>query len=292
MSKGHSHMPPVTIDLDWNYAWKCARSRMSLYERRASSNGFWNIRAKCFKNADNGAQDRVRLLCETLGISKRTTIMDVGCGPGNLAVPLAQTASHVTAIDPAELMLKELHLRANRKNVTNITTINKEWDKILPNEISSHDLVVSSYALIMDDLKDALKKMHAVSQKWICLFWFAGKETFGYDVIWPRLFNKPYVAGPDHLYVLNLLNQLEIYPNVRIFEQDHVVTFDSMKAALSCWACTLCLSAEEMAATPGHTLREILSESLTPCNNGSLNMTRKVRTAMIWWPASETIRME
>ena len=73
-------------DIDWNLVW----------ESRESAQALWNM---C-------RQERSRIdktILET-DITEESHVLDIGAGPGTLAIPFAQKVAHVTAVEPAEGM--------------------------------------------------------------------------------------------------------------------------------------------------------------------------------------------
>ncbi len=60
-------------------------------------------------------------VCEALGLSERSRILDLGCGIGTLAIPFARRLASVLAIDRNRLMLDEGCRRADADGLTNIT---------------------------------------------------------------------------------------------------------------------------------------------------------------------------
>jgi len=59
----------------------------------------------------------VTRLAEAAGVDRRSRVIDLGCGPGSLAIPLATHAAEVVAVDVEPEMLAEL-TRAAPPNVT------------------------------------------------------------------------------------------------------------------------------------------------------------------------------
>jgi SAM-dependent methyltransferase len=74
------------------------------------------------------------------------TGVDLGAGPGPLALPLAHVIGHVVAVDASPGMTDELRRRADAAGLTSFVTITADLTQFaLPRE--SVDLVVSNYAL-------------------------------------------------------------------------------------------------------------------------------------------------
>lgn len=275
-----SPMTVTTVEtIDWNKAWHRAYNNSSGQSRKKFNKSYWDDRAKHFSTIDNGALGRVQAMFQHLQINAATSILDIGCGPGNLSIPLAKTVKKVTAIDPAKNMIEILNGTAEKNNLTNITCLQKSWDELTPGEdFPQHDIVLASYALLMKDLQKALKKMDQAATETVCLFWFGGRESFGFDKLWPKLFNQEYTALPDHLYVLNLLNSLDIYANLSIIPQFHITHYEDMDNAVDCWAQKIEISDKKEIKLLRNHLPEFLEETST-----GLVFRHAVCTAMIWW---------
>ena len=63
----------------------------------------------------------VATLADLLGLDHTQTVIDVGCGTGQLALPLAQHAGSVIAVDPLPEMLTLGRQTAQAANTCNIT---------------------------------------------------------------------------------------------------------------------------------------------------------------------------
>ncbi|GAA4259318.1 class I SAM-dependent methyltransferase [Dactylosporangium darangshiense] len=59
------------------------------------------------------------ILAEALGLDGRGRLLDVGCGPGNVALALAPWFAEVVGLDPDEEMLAEAARQAERRGVGN-----------------------------------------------------------------------------------------------------------------------------------------------------------------------------
>jgi SAM-dependent methyltransferase len=228
---------------------------------------------------ENSGDERAEQVISRLSVDDNTSVIDIGCGPGTVTIPLARVARTVTAIDPAHAMIRKLEESARSERLRNINTLNKKWEDIVFNQdLVAHDIVVASYSLIMEDIREALEKMNVLATQGVCLFWFAGRQTWGYDLLWLKLFGEPFVAGPSHIYLLNVLNQMGIYPNVEITRRTHVQRFASFDEAVQNWRENF----PQITIEQDQIIREHVSNSLQD-EDGTYSSRSNVTTAMIWW---------
>jgi ubiquinone/menaquinone biosynthesis C-methylase UbiE len=93
-------------------------------------------------------------LLDAAKVSTGTRVIDLGCGTGQVSLPLASSGAHVLAVDVSPAMIKRLRAGASRAGLANLDGLAMPIEElVLPQE--SVDLVVSSYAL--HHLRDADK---------------------------------------------------------------------------------------------------------------------------------------
>jgi SAM-dependent methyltransferase len=81
------------------------------------------------------SRDLLEVVTRELGLDGSGHLLDVGCGPGVVAVPLAAGFDTVTGLDPDPAMLAEARQHAARQRVTGI-----EWIQGRAEEIAGLDL--------------------------------------------------------------------------------------------------------------------------------------------------------
>lgn len=93
------------------------------------------------------------------------TVVDLGCGNGQVSIPLARQGADVLAVDVSPAMADSLRAEAKRQGLTALTVIAAPVEELdLP--AGSVDLVVSSYAL--HHLRDADKaRLVRTASRWL-----------------------------------------------------------------------------------------------------------------------------
>src|SRR5215472_4017091 len=65
-------------------------------------------------------EESVRLLIDSARIGPGDTVLDVACGPGLVACPLAQVARHVAGIDLTPAMIEQAQAKQRATGLTNL----------------------------------------------------------------------------------------------------------------------------------------------------------------------------
>jgi 16S rRNA (adenine1518-N6/adenine1519-N6)-dimethyltransferase len=66
-----------------------------------------------------------KMIVEKTGISTDTRVLEIGSGLGALTVPIAQTVSHVTAVEKDSRLIPLLEQTLDNENIKNVEIINK-----------------------------------------------------------------------------------------------------------------------------------------------------------------------
>ena len=94
---------------------------------------FWDGRASSFNqgNQEAGKAKKVQIFIEDLRkrgiIFKEASVLDIGCGPGTHAVPLAAISKEVIAADISENMLACANERADQLGYGNLMAKKINW---------------------------------------------------------------------------------------------------------------------------------------------------------------------
>jgi len=135
-------------------------------------------------------------------LDKDDVVLDIGCGPGTLAIPLAKLVKHVIAIDFSASMLKELKAYAASEGITNITTYHIGWDDDW-SEITDVDIVVASRSIEVLDIEAALLKISNLASKACYVSYKTGGSFVDMEIL--DYIGKKIVTKPDFWYLPILL---------------------------------------------------------------------------------------
>jgi SAM-dependent methyltransferase len=221
-------------DIDWNEIWKARQDRYDAARIAGDTSHDWDRKENADRYAAQSAgefEKRIRMTLDGLSLSRTTRVLDIGAGPGTLAIPLAAKVREVTAVEPGSGMIAALRERAGKEGIKNITCIQKIWEDVDAGRdlAGPYDLVIASLSLTMHDIREAVQKMDAVSCGEVCLYWFVDLpfwERMYADLVMP-LHGRPYYSGPKADCLWNVLYQAGIYANVEMLPLDKEYRFPS-----------------------------------------------------------------
>jgi ubiquinone/menaquinone biosynthesis C-methylase UbiE len=267
---------PPDPAIDWNERWQ--RAAANRWQRTEKHSAYWNRRAPSFgKRSADSAYSRAFLAI--LAPEPHWTVLDVGCGTGNLAIPLASKVREVTAMDFSDGMLERLALRVQAEGLTNIRPLHVAWEDDWERAgVGTHDVAIASRSLVVQDLEAALRKLDRAARKRVCITSIAGDGPRDRRAL--EAVGRPFRKGPDYLYVYNLLHQLGIYANVSMLEADPVCSFGTPGEAQEYYEQTI----DGMDAVERARLHAFLGQELVPRDGKWIMRHREpVQWAMIWW---------
>lgn len=176
---------------------------------------FWENKAQSyplpFEETTLLRTNRIIGLMEKMGLSiEGSRILDIGCGPGTFALPLAEQGAVVTALDISGNMLGRLKTEARRREISGVKTIRASWKDLSPVEkglAERFDIVFSALSIAIQTEED-IRKMEQCSQSW-CVCVAAGRIR--YHILCRMLldmFGLPLDPRPDIRGIREILEQM------------------------------------------------------------------------------------
>jgi SAM-dependent methyltransferase len=154
-------------------------------------------------------------LLSRMNLTPDMTVLDVGCGSGRMAIPLAKRVRHVTALDQAPAMLELTRQNAAAEFLENIKTIHLDWTKArIGTDVEPHDIVLSSLSVLTLDLREFLIRMDRAAKRSCYLAWGVGTNERDARVC--GVLGERYRPTPSYVVIYNLLYSLGILANVEM----------------------------------------------------------------------------
>ncbi|MDG6244635.1 MAG: class I SAM-dependent methyltransferase [Methanolobus sp.] len=271
-------------NIDWNAVWteqmqRSQRSKnrkecSSIWEDRESAKRFWDM-------SQRDGQKRAKETIKDLHITPGSRVLDIGAGPGTLAIPISQKVAHVTAVEPSKGMLEVLDEKILEYKRDNISVVRKRWEVIDIEDLEGpYDVVIASFSLGMPDIRRAIEDMQAVCSGHIYLYWFAGNTSWDEHStsIWPTLHGSEYHPSPKSDILFNVLYQIGIYPHMEPFIIGRNETYSTLDDAVNEQESHFAIETEQQREI----LRQYLKEKMHFENGNYIYDARSTRVR-IWW---------
>jgi SAM-dependent methyltransferase len=240
----------------------------------------WDARAKRFASrmtVDTATVDPFyRRLRKASG--RRSTVLDVGAGPGRFTLALAPHVAAVTAVDPSARMLDICRRKARRLGLENVGCVHGRWEDAV---VAPADLAFSSYVLpLIADAPRFLAKLDAAAGERALLYLGAFSLDAVLDPLWRHFHGRPRKPGPTYLDAVDVLRELGLAPDVEVVEVPTRARFSTLAAAAKDYREQLCVPDTPEARRE---LRTLLSSWLVPRGDALGPPLRTTPAAILSW---------
>jgi SAM-dependent methyltransferase len=193
--------------------------------------GYWDERAERLAERMTASPEGDPFLVRLRRLTgSRTTVLDVGCGPGRFSLAIAPDVERVVAVDPSPAMLAILGRRAGRQRIANVVTVEGRWEDV---DVPRADVAFASYVLpIVDDAPRFLTQLDASARRHVLLYLGAFSMDGILDPLWRHFHGRPRRPGPTWLDALDVLRETGIDPTVEVVEVRTHTRFASLAEAV------------------------------------------------------------
>ncbi len=262
-------------DIDWNQVCREIRSRKTYPSSNAE---YWDKRAPSFaRNASKS--DYISKFFKLVELKRNWTVLDVGCAAGTLAIPMAAKVKLITGMDISRRMLELLQERAEQSGIENIRTVCGRWEDDWESlGIAEHDVAIASRSLITLDFRSALEKLNKAARKRVYISTIVGDGPLDRRIF--ATLGRVLNAGPDYIYIYNLLYRMGINASVDFITYQERNSYESPEEAFN----MLKSRFDNISIQEENKLRKYLDEYLVFSGaRWEMSYRRDIKWAVIWW---------
>jgi hypothetical protein len=269
-------VPQIYADIDWTSLRANALAKKGWQDKGPAE---WDQKAKSFAGR-NKSTAYVDLVLSHMPLEPSFTVLDIGSGPGTLAIPMAKKVQSVTAIDFSWGMLNTLEEITREEKIDNIQTVQCAWeDDWRKKGLKPHDVAVASRSMGVKDLKAALYKINRYGTRYVFLTDRIGSTPFDEGAF--KAIGRPFFPGPDYIYTLNILYTMGIYPNVTTLKLEQINEYASLGEAINSYSWMF----HDITPEENKALEKYLTGKIIQSENGRVTVRRDSppQWALIWW---------
>lgn len=207
MTDAKGERPETILDVDFGRLY---RQHFAASGGREKPPEAWDARADDLSRELSGSP-YVDELLRRVDLTGCRTLLDVGCGPGTIALALAPRLDRVWGLDYSRGMLDAMTRHAAARGLANVAPILRSWEEPW-DDVPECDLVVASRSTLVRDMEDALARLDAKAKRRVCLTSLAGGRFVRADLV--SLLGREKPSYPDYVYVVNLLHRMGRHPRV------------------------------------------------------------------------------
>ncbi len=279
----NKNSPPKYFEnIDWEELHANSRRQKGWKSKKAED---WDKKAPSFSTSSKHSE-YANIFTSHLPLKKDYSVLDIGAGPGTLAIPISKLVHSVTAIDYSQGMLDYLHNSAAKANINNIKTVRCAWeDNWHDLGIAPHDIVIASRSMNVAHLKKALIKTNNFAKKYVFIADRINPTPFDEDAF--NAIGRPFHPGPDYIFTVNMLYSMNIHPNITVLEFDKTKKFKDRETAYSSFFWMF----NELTVNEKEKLKLYVDSLITKDTADEVLVEPRlpVRWALIWWAKSENL---
>ncbi len=280
----------------WENHWQSAIKQSPLRKHLKTDNmQRWNKMAAGFaeRTSDQESEEKrlktIQWLMAQGALTPGARVLDIGAGPGNWSLLLAQNAGHVTALEPADAMADILQGRIDADGIANITIDRRTWQAVdlgVDHWQGAFDLVFASMTPGIDGPAN-LRKMMAACRGFCYLSAFSGRGwQQWYGDLWRAVFNESPDGYPgDIIHPFNLVYAMGYRPDLQFNFWEREITLTRDKAMED-----FCIHLEAYTELTDEVTAKVSAFLDEQCRNSTFTHQRDGCQGMMVWNVNEKVQ--
>lgn len=223
---------------------------------------------------------------DQMPLSAADSVIDIGCGPGRLSVPVAKKVKSVTALDVSEAMLTKCMENARREGVRNITPMRANWlAKDAVETVGNYDIAIASRSVGFGDLA----KINQIARKYVIILGWANAPSlreiqldFLAGIAAEKMPHDPDARMFGYNMMFNMVYDMGANPNIVVVEDGFERDYTSREQAYADLRFV-----GEIGPEFEEQYRRNVDRYLTPKPEGGFKLLRQTKTFVLWWRPDE-----
>ncbi len=265
------------------------RQRFAMLRDPKTPNVDWNAMAEMYDGMAKLEKGFTQKQVDAMGITENDTVVDIGCGPGRLTVPMAHKAKSVTCVDAYEKMLERCVRNAKNAGLENVKPLSQNWlDEDAVDKIGKHDIAVASRSVGMFDII----KLNQLATKYVFVMSFANAPSLReiqLDFLEGITDIPPFQSRPDdrlfdYNLTFNMVYDMGANPSVVVLDDGFEAYYTSREEAYEALRFV-----GEILPKHEERYRANVDRYLDILEDGRVHLLRQTKTYVMWWKPCEII---
>jgi SAM-dependent methyltransferase len=192
------------------------RDHLAMSARTRKGAGAWDARAAGMAAKALGSRYAEEFVAR-MDLTGAASMLDVGCGPGTIALAVAHRLRQVVGLDYSAAMLQAMREQAAARGLAQVQTLHRAWEDDW-SDVPVCDIAVASRSSTMEDIAAALAKLDAHARQRVYLTHLVGGHFT--DPAVQEAVGRRLPAVPDYIYVVNILHRMGIHPSLSYLTQE------------------------------------------------------------------------
>lgn len=188
------------------------RQQLALAKRTEKSPEHWDQRAEKMAAKCTAPQDDyLPQLLSKIDLQGADSLFDMGCGPGTVALGLADKLASVYGVDYSQGMLDVAARRAAEQGATHVRWVRRAWEDSW-DDLPRCDIAVASRSTLVADMRGAMARLNRQARLRVYTTHLVNASFVSPAI--QRAVGRETTELPNYIYAVNVLYQMGICARV------------------------------------------------------------------------------